>query len=284
MAGDMTKADYDRLDAEYMEGKARPLDQQGSVLLTNSKFLNSARLRDLYAQEGLRRNGRDVPPTFFIHQTTQALAEVTDEAECEALVARDKARLPDFAAWLDARALTDLTLDELAGFPPGSFGAKVHAYFASQPGFEMNFINRGLQPDTDFKYLKKQRLLAHDLEHMVTGFGPNAVGEYALIACNLKSYYRDFSPDLVNRMILMSGFLLSTGLMKTHLHYPAVMDEMMNGIRRGMDMGDALKRPLFMTDWRSHFGNTIAEMREDLGITDAPPDGHWDWTNAAWEG
>jgi len=104
MAGDMTKVDYDKLDAEYMEGKPKSLDQFGSVIMTSSKYLNSARLRDLYAQEGLRKNGKDVPQTYFVHQTTQALAEVTDEAECEALVAREKARLPDFAAWLDARS------------------------------------------------------------------------------------------------------------------------------------------------------------------------------------
>src|SRR5271166_4540227 len=144
MAGDMAKADYDKLDAEYMEGKQRPLDQFGSVIQTSSKYLNSARLRDLYAQEGLRKNGKDVPLTYFIHQTTQALLEVTDEDECEALVAKDKARLPDFAAWLDARVLTDFTLDELSGFAPHTFGGKVHAYFSAQPGFELNFINRGL--------------------------------------------------------------------------------------------------------------------------------------------
>ena len=284
MAGDMTKVDYDKLDAEYMEGKPKSLDQFGSVIMTSSKYLNSARLRDLYAQEGLRKNGKDVPQTYFVHQTTQALAEVTDEAECEALVAREKARLPDFAAWLDARVLTDFTLDELKGFGPHTFGGKVYAYFSSQPGFELNFINRGLAPDTDYKYVKKQRLLAHDLEHMISGFGPNTVGEYALIACNLKSYYAYFAPELVSRMILMSGFLMSTGLMKTHLHYPALMAEMMDGVRQGTNMGDALKRPLFMTDWRGYLGWTIEDIRNDLNIVGAPPAGHWDWTIAAWEG
>jgi len=283
MAGDMVKLDYDKLDAEYMEGKPRSLDQFGSVIMTSSKFLNSARLRDVYAQEGLRKNGKDVPVTYFIHQTTQALLEVTDEAEMEALVAKEKARLPDFAAWLDARVLTDFTLEELSVFGPQTFGGKVYAYFSGQPGFELNFINRGLAPDTDFKYLKKQRLLAHDLEHMITGLGPNTVGENALIACNLKSYYSYFAPELVSQMILMSGFLLSTGLMKTHLHYPAVMNELLNGIRIGTDMGDALKQPLFMTNWRGYLDWTIEDIRADMNILHAQPPGTWEWTNAAWE-
>jgi ubiquinone biosynthesis protein Coq4 len=77
---------------------------------------------------------------------------------------------------------------------------------------------------------------------------------------------------------------MSTGIMKTHLHYPALMEEMMNGMRRGMDMGDGLKRPLFMTDWRSYLAWPIKEIRKDLNILDAPPPGHWEWTNAAWEG
>ena len=284
MAGDMTKVELDKLDAEYMEGKRKPLEEFGSVILTNSKFLNNARLRDLYAQEGLRRNGKDVPMTYFIHQTTQALLEVSDEEEMDRLVAKDKARLPDFAKWLDSRALTDFKVSDLAAYDPDSFGGQAYAYFSSMPGFELNFINRALVPDSDFKYLKKQRLLAHDLEHMLTGFGPNAVGEQALIACNIKSYYRYFSPELVSGMILMSGFLMSTVIMKTHLHYPALMTEMMDGMRMGMDMGDQIRQPLFMTDWHKYLPMKVEQIREELNIKGAPPPGHWEWTTAAWEG
>ena len=261
MADDTAKKDYEKADAEYMEGPKRSLEQFGSVIMTSSKFLNSAKLRDIYAQEGLRRNGYDVPPTYMVYQASRALSELSDEAEIDALIAKEKETKPDFAAWLDARVLSDFTLDELSAYAPDTLGGIVHAYFASRPGFELNFTNRGLEATSDYKYLQKQRTLAHDIEHMISGFGPNPVGEYALIACNLKAYYNYFSPPLACELTRMTGFLLSTGLMKVNLHYPTVAGDMFDGIRRGVDMGDQLKRPLLVTDWRAYLGWTIPDIR-----------------------
>jgi len=61
MAGEMGKPDYQEQDRLYMEGEARPLEQFGSVFMTSSKWLNDAVMRDVYAQEGLRRSGRASP-------------------------------------------------------------------------------------------------------------------------------------------------------------------------------------------------------------------------------
>ena len=284
MADDTTKKNYEKMDAEYMEGKRKPLEEYGSVIMTSSKFLNSAKLRDIYAQEGLRKNGYDVPPTYMVYQAARALGELTDEADIEALVAAEKEIKPDFAAWLDARVLSDFTLDELKGFAPGTLGAMVHDYFASRPGFELNFTNRGLEPTSDCKYLQKQRTLAHDIEHMISGFSPNPVGEYALIACNLKAYYNYFSPDLACELTRMTGFLLSTGLMKANLHYPNVMGEVLTGVQLGTEMGNQLKRPLLVTNWRAYLDWTIPDIRADLNVVNAPPPGTWDWTNEARRG
>src|SRR5579871_1997395 len=118
MADDTAKKDYEKMDAEYMEGKRKPLEEYGSVIMTSSKFLNSARLRDIYAQEGLRKNGYDVPPTYMVYQAAQALGELSDDAEIEALITQEKKLKPDFAAWLDAKVMTDFTIDELKGFAP----------------------------------------------------------------------------------------------------------------------------------------------------------------------
>ena len=132
--------------------------------------------------------------------------------------------------------------------------------------------------------LGRQRTLAHDIEHMISGFGPNPVGEYALIACNLKAYYNYFSPPLACELTRMTGFLLSTGLMKANLHYPNVMGEILTGVRMGTEMGDTLRRPLLVTDWRRYLDWTIADIRTDLNIVGAPPAGTWDWTNEARRG
>jgi ubiquinone biosynthesis protein COQ4 len=137
MAGDMGKPDYEKQDREYMEGKARPLSEYGSVLMTSSKFLNSAKMRDVYAQEGLRKDGHDVPATYLVHQASQAIGELTDAAEVERLVLAEKAKNPVFAAWLDKRSLSDFVLDDLKGFAPNTLGGIVYDYLYTN-GFDLN--------------------------------------------------------------------------------------------------------------------------------------------------
>jgi ubiquinone biosynthesis protein Coq4 len=283
MAGDMGKPDYEKQDREYMEGKARPLSEYGSVLLTNSKFLNSARMRDVYAQEGLRRDGRDVPATYMVHQAAMALAELTDEAEIDALVAREKAGNPEFAAWLDARSLSDFTLADLEGFAPDTLGGIVYDYLFTN-GFDLNHSKRGLQPTTDYKYMAKQRVVSHDIEHIVSGLGPNLIGEHALIACNLKCNYDYFSPELACELTRMSGFLMSTGVMKINLHSPHLMSEYLNAVAIGVKMAEGMTRPLLVNDWRAYLDWTIADIRKDLNILNPQPPGTWDWTNEASRG
>jgi ubiquinone biosynthesis protein Coq4 len=46
-------------------------------------------------------------------------------------------------------------------------------------------------------------------------------------------------------------------------------------------MADSMKRPLILNDWRDYLDRTIDEIREELGIVDAPPPGTWEWTNEA---
>ena len=280
MAGEMGKPDYEELDRKYMEGEARPLSSYGSVLMTSSKFLNSARMRDVYAQEGLRRDGRDVPPTYMVHQAAMAIAELTDNAEIEALVAQEKTKNPEFAAWLDKRSLSDFTLGELEGFAPNTLGGIVHNYLFTN-GFDLNHSKRGLVPTTDYTFLAKQKVVSHDIEHIVSGMGPNQIGEHALIACNLKCNYDYFSPELAGQLTVMTGFLMSTGVMKINLHSPHLMGEYLKAVAIGVRMAEGMTRPLLINDWRAYLDWTIEDIREELNIRGAQPPGTWDWTNDA---
>ena len=280
MDGDKGKPDYEKQDREYMEGKARPLEEYGSVLMTSSRFLNSARMRDVYAQEGLRKDGRDVPATYMVHQAAMAIGELTDIAECERLVAAEKAKNPEFAAWLDKRSLSDFTLADLEGYAPDTLGGIVHNYLFTN-GFDLNHSRRGLVPTTDYTFMQKQRVVSHDIEHIVSGLGPNLIGEHALIACNLKCNYDYFSPELACELTRMSGFLMSTGVMKINLHTPHLMGEYLKAVSIGIEMAAGMKRPLLVTDWRAYLDWTIEDIRKDLNILNAQPPGTWEWTNEA---
>ncbi len=283
MAGEMGKPDYTEQDRAYMEGPARPLEQFGSVFMTNSKWLNSAKMRDVYAQEGLRRAGRDVPPTYMVHQAAQTIAELSDQAETIRMIEAEKTLKPLFGAWLDNRSLSDFTLDELKDFAPGTLGGVVHEYL-SRTGFDLNHSKRGLQPTSDYAFLQKQRVVSHDIEHIVSGLGPNPVGEQALIALNLKTYFDFFTPELAGELTRMSAFLLSTGVMKANLHYPGVMSAFLDGVATGSAIGEKMKHPLLLADWRAYLDWTIEDIRADLNIVGAPPQGTWDWTNDARRG
>ena len=283
MAGEMGKPNYEELDRAYMEGAARPLDQFGSVIMTSSKWLNSARFRDVYAQEGLRKTGYDVPPTYMVHQAAMAIAELQPEAEMRALFDHEVEVNPVFRAWIEKRSLGDFTVPELEGCKKGTLGGVVHDYLAKS-GFDLNHSKRGLAPTDGYTYMLKQRVVGHDIEHIVSGFGPNPVGEYGLIAANLTAYYKFFSPEFASELTRMSGFLFSTGIMKMSLHYPEVVPEFLVATKWGIEQGDGWKHPLMVTDWRSYLDWPLEEVRKDLNVLNPPPPGHWEWTHEARRG
>jgi ubiquinone biosynthesis protein Coq4 len=276
----MGKPDYEKMDREYMEGKAKPLSEYGSVLMTSSRFLNSAVMRDVYAQEGLRKDGLDVPATYMVHQAAMAINALTDDEYVAGLVAAERAKNPEFAAWLDKRSLSNFTLDDLKDYAPGTLGGILYDYLYSN-GFDLNHSKRGLVPTDDYTFFLKQKVVSHDIEHIVSGLGPNLIGEHALIACNLKCNYNYFSPELACELTRMSGFLMSTGVMKINLHSPHLMSEYLTAVALGVKMADGMKRPLIVNDWRDYLDWTIEDIRKDLNIVRAPPPGTWEWTNEA---
>jgi ubiquinone biosynthesis protein COQ4 len=277
MAGDMAKPDPKEQDREYMEGKARPLEQFGSVLMTSSKFLNSAAMRDIYAQEGLRIDGPDVIATREVGKAVKAFAELADMDEVRAKLEAEKQINPVFRAWLEKRALSDFSDNELKACGPGTLGHALRDYLI-RTGFDLNHSRKDLTPVDDYTFILKQRSMGHDLEHIVTGFEPNPIAEYAQIVCNLKSLHNFFTPAFAAEMTGMFGFIYSTAAMKVNLHYPQCMEAFMDASRWGAEMGAAMTRPLLVTDWRDFLHATVEDVRRDFNIHNVPPPGLWDWS------
>jgi len=277
MAGDMAKPDYAEQDRLYMEGKARPLSECGSVLLTSSKFLNSAAMRDIYAQEGLRRDGPDVSAAVEVGKAVKAFAALTDMEEVGAKLEAEKAINPVFKAWLEKRSLSDFTDAELTACPEGTLGRALYDYLI-RTGFDLNHSRKELEAVDDYTFILKQRSMGHDLEHIVTGFEPNPIAEYAQIACNLASLHKFFTPPFAAEMTGMFGFIFSTAAMKVNLHYPQCMGAFLDAARWGAEMGGQMTRPLLVTDWRAYLKWTLEDVRDDFNILSVPPPGLWDWS------
>ena len=79
---------------------------------------------------------------------------------------------------------------------------------------------KGETPRSDLEYLMKRRTASHDIEHMVTGLEPNHAGEIALLAANMRAFYRYFRPELASFFQRVSGYLKAKSLLKDILYYP----------------------------------------------------------------
>ena len=265
----------DQSESDYLKGGKKALTTDSSVLVSSSKYLNNWRMRDVVAHEMLRKYGKDVPPAFLIPEAMQAFTEVTDFAEVFGLFAAEKAKNPEFAAWLDARYISNVQAEDVAHCAPGTLGKEVHD-FITKSGLTLDFQFR-FEPTNDLEYFHKRFSQSHDIQHMVTGMGVDPVGEFALIMVNTQIYYDYFSNALAGELTKFSTFLVASGLMRANLHYPQTMPAMMEAMTIGIEMGKRVKKPLFYVKWEDYWDWKIEDIREELGIHGAPEPGRWDW-------
>lgn len=267
-------------EAAYLMGHAEPATS--SVLISNSKYLNSPLFRDVYAQMGLKRDGHDLPDAYLIPALTRAMGDVVDPVQLATLLAEERQRLPEFAAWLDERFTSNFTAEGTAHFGPGTLGAKIHSFIA-ESGFAIDFLYKAA-PQSDYEFLIKRRAQNHDIEHMVTNLCPSQVGEIALIAANTVANATYFSTEFAHQLNLYGTVLMSTTLSRSGLHYPKTLPALLEGISRGYAMGAKQAKPLFMIRWEDHLDKSLTEIRAEFGFEDGPEPGHWDCTSAEFKG
>ena len=269
-------------DAEtrYMQGAAEPVTS--SVLTSNSRYLNNPLYREYFAMHALRRNGEDLAPTYVIPLMVRALGEVTDMRDVARDVEAEKARSPEFAEWLSARRYTSYDPSLMQHHRPGTLGAAIRDFLTGS-GMEMEFIGKSEAPRNDVEYLAKRRVALHDIEHIATGFGPNAAGEQALSILNVTAAARYFSPPLAQFINAPNVWVSSAGYKRNSLHYPALMPTYLEAMQLGIAAGRALRRPLFLEPWEDYLDVDLLELATRLGI-ERGPGAAWDWTSAAARG
>ena len=266
--------EYRAEEARYMTGANEPVTS--SVLISNSKYLNDPYYRDVFSQFALRRHGHDLPETYLIPNMVRAINEVKDMGEFVRLFEEEKVRKPDFAAWLDARRYTVYDPAGMRHYKDGTLGAIIRD-FIDKSGMEMQFMMKGEEPRNDIEYSVKRRVASHDIEHMVTGFGPHELGESALAIMNTTSNYGYFTPALARHMSEHTMFVQATGYYRVSLHYPDLMPYELEAMRQGIAAGQGLKKPLFMVDWEDYLDWQADDICTDLGFVRGPGDG-WAWS------
>jgi len=265
-------------EREYFNGAIRKVETESSVLVSSSKYLNHPELRGLIAQEMLRRNGPDMRNTAYIPEVAQAFMQLEDFARIIALFEQEKARLPRFREWCDKRALADFKKNEVEHCAPGTLGAALHDFMVNS-GYELDIFYREIEVVNDLTFYLRQTALTHDIEHIVSGFGPNHGGEVALLNANLHAKARYFHPELSAFFNRIQIYLKAKTLMKDGLHYPDAFVLNLEAEHQGAVQGRNWKYPLMLADWRGMVEWSIANIREELGITPVPPEGLWADTN-----
>lgn len=257
---------FNEEETRYMTGDREPVTS--SVLISNSKYLNSPLYRDAFSQFALRRQGHDVPTTYLVPLMVKAITDVTDFKDYIALVAEERQKNAEFAAWLDGRRTYKYELAGLGGYKPGTLGAAVRTFLEGS-GMNIDFAMKG-EVTSDFDYLKQCQSMSHDLEHMVTGFGPNQFGEVALGICNNTVNANYFSPKLAAYISSSSMFLSTTSYPRVSLHYPQAMPGYFEAMRQGITAGQKLRKPLFMVRWEDYLDWSLADIAAELGIERGP--------------
>lgn len=273
-----TEAKVSDADRDYFNGAIRRIATESSLLVSNSVYLNHAGLRSLIAQEMLRRNGPDLPNTAFIPEVAQILHELEDMPMIIRMFEEEKARLPRFREWLERRQLSDFSLAEVKDCAAGTLGAALRNWMEST-GYQLDLFFQGVEVTNDFTFYLRQTSLTHDIEHMVTGFGPNHGGEVAMVTANMHSRARYFRPELANFFNRVFAYLKSKTILKDALYYPEAMAVNLEAEYRGAEQGRNWKYPIMLAYWRDMVDWQIADIREELGITPVIPDGLWDDTN-----
>jgi ubiquinone biosynthesis protein COQ4 len=265
------------VESRYLQGDKLPVTS--SVLISNSKYLNNPYYRDAYVTQALRRHGPDLPPTYMVPLMVRAMQETIDYARIAQLLEEEKVKFPAFGAWLEAKHFATFRREDLIGYAAGTLGKEIHD-FLSIPGMDMEFNSKHKSAQTDIEFLSKRRGYLHDIEHMVTGFGPNTAGENALAIFNVTQDSRFFTPELAQYMSASSMWISSTGLYRTSLHYHHAMPTYLDAIQQGIAGGLAVRQPIFMIDWESYLDWPLSEIAAFLGFKRGPGSA-WDWTTEA---
>lgn len=276
------KGFFSQADADYFNGSLPRFGTRSSTLTSASRYLNNAAMREITAQEMLRRNGPDITPTAFIAEANALLLELEDWPRIFALFEQEKARLPQFRDWCEGRRLAQFSLEELAGGEPGTLRATIHDFLVAT-GYQLDFFFQGMEIKTDADFLFRQRALTHDIEHMISGFEANSAGEVALATAQTRAFYNYFTPEFAAFVDRLQNYLGAAKMTRSNFYYPEAAKAHNDALDIGAAQGRKWKYPLLMAPYHDMLDWRMEEIREELGITDVPPPGIWAWTIDAYE-
>lgn len=250
-------------DYSYLMKGITKVDTTSSVLVSSSKYLNDARVRDWVATHLLRRNGSDVPTPSDSIQLVQILREVQDIDHINALFAAERKQNRALDEWFTAGFSSSFTLEDLGRYAPGTVGAIYHEQL-SDNALDVNIVPPFV-PKNDFEYFQLRAGQTHDLEHILGGGSFDFIGELVPYYMRLTNLFVHLSPELAGELSAFSILGSTRIITRAVLHYPQTWLVAQNAMERGARVGRD-SAPLYMMKYEDVFDLTPEAAREALGI------------------
>lgn len=250
-------------DVPYLLRGVLPVATESSLLVSSSRYLNHARLREWLAMICLRRNGPDFPPQAEMYEFVDIINEIRDFDYIEHLFTEERKKNRQLDEWLGEGHISNYGSLDLASYPEGSVGKILHREILAA-GYELETYELP-QPKTQFDYFNVRANQNHDLEHILTGGGIDYMGELVPYWYRITSHFKFLGPELAGEVsvLYLLGSLRYT--IRTMLHYPQCWPTCQQSIERGMRVGRE-SDALFMARYEDVLALPLAEARRKLGV------------------
>jgi ubiquinone biosynthesis protein COQ4 len=251
----------------YLNGR-RTIKTPSSSMISSSRWLNDARVREWIATENLRKNGHDYPLLFGLPTLIQAIDDVQHVERVEELAAAERKINPEFDRWMSAGFASTYSKEDLRQYPEGSVGRNLFNYMDEfDLSSELNsriLENPDWKPANTLDYWNLRMGQTHDLYHIIGEVGFGTVAEYFVIGITTGNCFRHLSPDLAGHLMTTQSLIMFPWFTRTMLHYPAAWPTLWRNITYGYETGEQSDN-LFTAKFENIMHLTPAQAREALG-------------------
>lgn len=251
----------------YLNGR-RKVRTESSVLVSSSRWLNDARVREWVSTENLRRNGHDYPLLYGLPTLMQAVDEVRDVEEAERLVAEERRRNPAFDQWLNEAFVSTYSKDDLKEYPEGSVGHQLFEYmdeFDLSPELNSRILdNPDWKPANTLDYWNLRMGQTHDAYHILGEVGFGSVAEYFITGVVTGNVFRHLGAELAGALMTVNTLIMFPWMTRTMLHYPGAWPDLWRNLSYGYEVGQQ-SDALFTAKFEEIMHLSPAEARAALG-------------------
>lgn len=241
-----------------------PLSQGSSTTLkSTSKYLNHPQLRHWVYTECLRKNGPDYEHFAGVLELGDILDDLIVADEVNPLFSKQRAKDPALDQWFSEGYLSNYQLSDLEDFANGTLGKEYYKMMTARdlsPDFLPQF-----EPQHDYDYWKRRAIQTHDIEHLVTEFRTDPMGEFGIIAAKATNVTIHLGHELAKHLNVYSAFLVTSAQLRLSLHCPELVPVYFRTLGRAEKLGSNAE-PIYTPKYEEMWDVSVEEVRQELNV------------------